>query len=167
MMKISHSRIINSCGLVVGYTKWLPHGGEPYKLLIPHYAHWIAEMIQQCRTKYNGKFIKDFFNNINIDRGTIANPDTIRNALLYETKKILSIPQQQTTFTNEDGVEVNFQDWYINVCLFLCIFLLSSFMHIMHITCNYITCAFNLYLCTLGYTRIFSYYITYDEKRMF
>lgn len=131
MMKISHNRIINSCGLVVGYTKWLPHGAEPYKLLIPHYADWIAEMMTECRPKYNGNYLYDFFNNINFDKGTSANPDHIRNALLYEMKNILKIPQSDTRFTNKYGVTFNFEEWYINVCLYLHKILYK--IHIMYI----------------------------------
>ena len=111
-------RLCNENGQIVS-SRFLEHGGEKYSIILPQLAQYIAKMISEARMKYNGIKIHDFWNNINFDRGTAANPDKIRDILLYYIKKELKLSQSTTKWKNNHGVHFDFTCWYINVCKFI------------------------------------------------
>ena len=56
-----------------------------------------------------------FHHYFNIDRGTVANVDHIRNCMLYYMKKKLNIDQTETSWTNKHDICFDFTKYYVVV----------------------------------------------------
>ena len=57
----------------------------------------------------------DFYHYFNIDRGTTANAEHIRNCMLYYMKDNLDIDQTTTEWTNQYGITFDFTEYFVFV----------------------------------------------------
>ena len=57
----------------------------------------------------------DFYHYFNIDRGSLANPNHIRNCMLFYIKQKLHIDQTATEWTNNNGITFDFTQYYVIV----------------------------------------------------
>ena len=121
-LKASELHISNREGYWLGQTLLLENAVESYQKWLGQLSHLIAQNIKNCESinDSNVSGTEWFKNNfkiiINIDRGTQANVDTIRNFLTYKIKQNLEMSQNETKFTNIYGIEFNFTNLFIILC---------------------------------------------------
>ena len=100
LLDIGHSRVCNSMGMLVGYTKWLEQSTESKQLYLDQMCDWIAFMIDKAEPKYCGYYLNDFYNNINIDNATEIIASNVRDYIMYKVKKKLNIDINAKTWKN-------------------------------------------------------------------
>lgn len=95
----------------------LEKAGESYGKTIGHLAKIVANNMRKCNSIKGGWKNFTLHHYINIDRGTTANPNHVRNCLLYFLKKELfphlNDPQSQTSYTNDFGLTFDFTKYFI------------------------------------------------------
>ena len=118
----SELHISNWQGYWMKETMLLERGSETYDKWLGRLAVLIADNIKYCTiydnaTNLSGTnwFKTNFKIIINIDRGTQANVDSIRNFLTYRIKQNLKMKQNEAIFTNSSGITFNFSNLYLIV----------------------------------------------------
>lgn len=98
-MDTTQLHIQNWQTFLVGQPRLLPNGGESYEILFDELADIIANNLERAEKCVGGDWSKYIFHHcINIDRGTLANPDTVRQILVYKIKDKLGIDHRQSKF---------------------------------------------------------------------
>ena len=101
---------------LTGQPRLFPGGGESYEIFIDEAASIVAENMKIAKYCPGGWDRYKFRNIFNIDRGTLANPETIRNAMVYKIKEKLGIPQKVTYWSNpQTGIFYNFREYHVIV----------------------------------------------------
>ena len=102
-----------------GQLRLLPNGGESYEILFDEMAQIIADnMLLAEKPPQNVDNWDDyeFHHCINIDRGTLANPDVVRNCLVSKIKTKVGCYQTDKVFRNLDtGRDYDFTQYYVRV----------------------------------------------------
>ena len=90
----------------------LPNCGETYEYVFGDIAAAAVRNMKNCTTA-NEEF--DFHHYFNIDRGSLANVEHIRNCMLYYMKDKLGIDQTSTQWINECGIVFDFTQYFVIV----------------------------------------------------
>ena len=90
----------------------LPKCAETYEHVFGDIAESAARNMQIC-IQSESEF--DFYHYFNIDRGTLSNPDHIRNCMLFYMKQSLNIEQTSKEWTNQHGITFDFTEYYVIV----------------------------------------------------
>ena len=99
-----------------GQFRLLPNGGESYDIMLDEMADIITKNLMNAVKCPQGWNNYQFHHCINIDRGTLANPDIIRNFLVYKIKEKLGMSQKQEIYSNiHTGRTYDFRKYYVSV----------------------------------------------------
>ena len=116
-MDTTQLHIQNWQTFLMGQPRLLPNGGESYEIIFDEMAQIIANNMQQATKCVGGNWDNyEFHHCINIDRGTLANPDTVRNVLVYKIKSKLGMLSIDEVYHNRTtGRSYDFKEYYVRL----------------------------------------------------
>lgn len=108
--------IQNWQAILKGQFRILPNGSECYEIFLDELADIIKNNICTATKAIGGWSNYRFHHVFNIDRGTQANPNILRNGLIYKLKQKLGCNQWDTYYKNEStGKIFHFDQYYLRV----------------------------------------------------